>query len=650
MSAIAGIYHFNDEPINLEHGRRMMKNLEKYPADAVQTWHSEKVFFGCHAQWITPESVGEKLPYYDRDRKLAITADAIIDNREELFERLQIDKRKRNEITDSELILLSYHKWGENSPNYLIGDFAFMIWDEREQKLFGARDHSGYRTLYYYHNNNLLAFCTTIETIITLPYVEKRLNEQWLAEFLALSLLIDTVDAKMTPYRNINQVPPFHSITIKNGNIKLNKYGKYFPEKDLKLKKDSEYVEAFQDVFQQAVKSRLRTHRNIGSHLSGGLDSGAVVGFAVKELKKENKKLHTYSYIPPKDFVDFTSKRLMADERPLIKKTVEYVGGIVDHYCDFEGKSSYTEIDEMLDVNEMPYKFIENSFWLKGTFEKAYQEDIRVLLNGDVGNSTVSWGNALNYYANLLKKLKWIKLSQELNQYSRNVGGARYGNLPTITRAAFPKLNKIVSGNIEESSSNIITLDFAQETGVFEKLKQYGIDHTGLLSITDLYEQRRMIYEGIHPYNASNSFYAKLSLKYSIWKRDPTNDLRVVRYCFSVPEEQYVMNGLDRALIRRSTENILPDEVRLNQKIRGIQAADWIHRMVPQWDQLIGEAEKLVRDDRMFKYVDVNEINSALNRCKVGPIREDISNLDYKILTRIIVLYRFLLTNFFEGG
>ena len=125
-------------------------------------------------------------------------------------------------------------------------------------------------------------------------------------------------------------------------------------------------------------------------------------------MKKENKILHTYSYIPPKDFVDFTPKRLMPDERPFIKKTVEYVGGISDHYCDFEGKSSYTEIDEMLEVNEMPYKFIENSFWLKGTFEKAITNNIGVLLNGDIGNSTISWGNALYYYANSLKKVKMV--------------------------------------------------------------------------------------------------------------------------------------------------------------------------------------------------------------------------------------------------
>ena len=66
------------------------------------------VFFGCHAQWITPESVGEQLPFYDYERQLAITADAIIDNRKELFEKLQVDHADRKNMTDSELILLSY--------------------------------------------------------------------------------------------------------------------------------------------------------------------------------------------------------------------------------------------------------------------------------------------------------------------------------------------------------------------------------------------------------------------------------------------------------------------------------------------------------------------------------------------------------------
>ena len=87
----------------------------------------------------------------------------------------------------------------------------------------------------------------------------------------------------------------------------------------------------------------------------------------------ENKPLHTFSYIPPKDFEDFTPKHLLPDERPFIKKTVDYVGEYQDHYLDFEGRDSFTEIDDFLDVMEMPYKFFENSFWLKGMFEEAHE-------------------------------------------------------------------------------------------------------------------------------------------------------------------------------------------------------------------------------------------------------------------------------------
>lgn len=642
MSAIAGVVQLQGVRDVLEEGRAVMEALEKYPADDIQVWSNEKIFLGCHAQWITPESVGERLPYYDSESKCTITADAMIDNRKELFEKLDVKRQVQKEITDSELILLAYKKWGEDSPQYLLGDFAFMIWDEREQKLFGARDHSGYRTLYYYKDCSRLVCCTTIEPILAMPGVKKRLNENWVAEFLALSLVIDTVDATLTPYDRINQVPPFHSFTFKNGQMKVTKYGKYYFNQKLKFKRDEEYVEAFQDVFKEAVQARLRTHRNVGSHLSGGLDSGAVVGVASPILKRENKELHTYSYIPPHDFVDFTSKQYLADERPLIQKTVEYLGGIRDHYCDFEGLSSYTEIDGMLEVNEMPYKFIENSFWLKGTFKEAYHEDIGILLNGDVGNSTISWGDAVYHYSILLKRFRWITLLREINQFSRKVGGARYSNLPIILGAAFPKWKAWLSKEKEEYDPRMINTEFAKKTKVFEKLKQFGIDESGWPVSTDMNEQRKCIYDSIYPYNASNTLYSKLSLKYRMWKRDPTNDLRVVRFCFSLPDEQFVRNGYDRALIRRSTQGILPDEIRLNQKTRGIQAADWIHRMIPQWDQLMREAEQLSVDKRIQEFINSHVLQSAIEKGLKGPVRENISDPDYKILLRSIVLYRFL--------
>ena len=89
----------------------------------------------------------------------------------------------------------------------------------------------------------------------------------------------------------------------------------------------------------------------------------------------------------------------------------------------------------------------------------------------------------------------------------------------------------------------------------------------------------RQYYDQLYVWNKSGTVTTKMSLRYSLWDRDPTNDLRVIQFCLSIPEEQYVKNGMERSFLRRATKNLLPDSVRLNHYVRGIQAADTIHRM-----------------------------------------------------------------------
>ncbi|WP_338789124.1 lasso peptide isopeptide bond-forming cyclase [Metabacillus sp. FJAT-53654] len=641
MSAIAGIFNFNQEPVLYEHSRNIMKSLEKFPADDVQTWQKEAVFLGCHVQWITPESVGEKLPFYDEERKIAITADAIIDNRDELFERLQVSINKRKSITDSELILMSYQKWGEDSPKYLVGDFVFFIWDEGNQHLFGARDFSGSRTLYYCKNNHQIAFCTTIQPLLSLPYIEKTLNEQWMAEFLAIPGMNDTVDTSITVYKQIEQLPPSHAIKITNGKVKLSRYWAITPEERIVLKSDQEYVEAFRDVFKTAVDSRLRTNRNVGAHLSGGLDSGSVVSFAARTLLSENKTLHTYSYVPPRDFEDWTPKYLLADERPFIQSTVKHVGNIKDFYLDFDGINPLNEVDDWLKTMEMPYKFFANSNWIKGIFETAHQHGIGILLNGGRGNLSISWGPAMHYYSILLKKIKWIRLINELNKYSKNVGGSRLRLLPVIAKIAFPSINQTNSLYNQDEFPVLINPELAKKTLVLEKLQEHGMNISSSQS-SNLFEARRSHFKEVFPWNTTGTLGAKLSLNFGLWKRDPTNDLRVIRFCLSIPEGQYVQNGLDRALIRRSTEGLLPDKVRLNQGIRGVQGADCVHRMMPYWDSFISELEGISRDSLLAEVLNMPILKSAISKVKKGPSNEFAFDPEYQILMRSLIINRFI--------
>ncbi|MGW6149758.1 lasso peptide isopeptide bond-forming cyclase [Bacillus mycoides] len=641
MSAITGIIHFNEETISIQHGTQLMSYLQKYPADDIQIWHKENVFLGCHAQWITPESVGEQLPFYNYEKQLAITADAIIDNRNELFEKLQVNYADRKNMTDSELILLSYQKWGEATPKYLVGDFAFMIWDEKKQTLFGARDFSGSRTLYFYRGEEKFAFCTIINPLFTLPYVEKKLNEQWIAEFLAIPVNFESIDSQQTVYKYIEQVPPSHTISVKNGKVNFSRYYTPTTGKMLNLKSNEEYEEAFRDVYQSAVKARLRTHHKVGAHLSGGLDSGSVVSFAAKDLRAENKKLHTFSYVPVEGFVDWTHKGRIADERPFIQSTVKHVGNIQDYYLELPERSPLSEIDDWLETMEMPYKFFENTFWLSGVYEKASQHGIGVLLSGQRGNWTVSWGPILDYQAMLLKKLHWMRFYRELYLYSRNLGVKKSRVFEVVKRKAFPFLHQLLSSEEQDVFPRIINPEFAKKMNVFDRLKEQDIDITGT-SISNAYDMKREQFEKTYYWSINGTYETKLSLRYALWDRDPTNDLRIVQFCLSVPEEQYVQNGVDRSLIRRATKNLLPDKVRLNQRVRGVQGADGVYRMAPFWNEFIEEVEELSVDPIISEFLNVEVIKKAISKLCKEPRPEYAFDLDFRVLMRSLIFYRFI--------
>jgi asparagine synthase (glutamine-hydrolysing) len=642
MSAIVGIYHSNGEPIPPEHSDGIMKVLEHFPANDIQTLQKDNIFLGCHAQWITPESVGEKLPFYDHERQLAITADAIIDNRDELFEKLQVKTEHRKKMADSELILLSYNKWGEDSPKYLVGDFAFMIWDEKERKMFGARDFSGARTLYFFKNQERFAFSTIIKSLLTLPYIEKKLNEQWIAEFIANPGMFESVDLSSTVYNNIHQLPPSHSITVVNKSVKLVRYCTLIEGDKLHLKSDEDYVDAFREVFQNAVQSKLRTNMKVGGHLSGGLDSGSVAAFAAKSLRTEGKQLHTFSYVPVDDFVDWTHKSRIANERPLIESTVNYVGNIATNYLSFKDKNPYLEIDEWLGTLEMPYKFFENTFWLRGIYEEASSQGIGILLNGQRGNWTISWGPMFDYYALLFKKMNWFRLYQEINAYSNKFGVGKRRIISAVNKKLFPFIYQ--TRDINDEFPVFINKDFASKTRVIEKLQEHGIDTRGRVG-SNTYKIRMHQFQQLYYWNTTGTYGAKLSLRYGIVDRDPTNDLRVIRFCLSVPEGQFVQNGIDRSLIRRATKEYLPDDIRLNMRTRGVQGADGVHRMIPIWGRFIDEIEQLITDPLINELIDVKALEKCISLIKNNPKSEFAFEFEFKILMRTLILYRFIKGN-----
>lgn len=638
MSAIAGICHLQHQPLDPEQGPKLMRQLNRYPADEAREWQDKGIFLGCRAQWITPQSLNEKLPFYDPERRLAITADAIIDNRSELFTQLQVPYEDREILPDSLLILLAYEKWGEGAPVHLVGDFAFMIWDERKQSLFGARDFSGNRTLYFHRSNEIFAFCTVIHPLLAMQGVDTKLNEGWVSEFLAIQNRVDATDCYSTVYQGIEQLPPAHSISINRQRISFSRYCIVQAPPKLRLSSNGEYEEAFREVFGQAVKDRLRTHLSAGANLSGGLDSGSVVSFAAEELRRQGKPLYTFSYYPVDSFTGFNLGKRVADERPYIQETINHVGNIQPSFLNFPEQSPYTEIDDWLDIMEMPYKFIENSYWLKGIFEQAHKQGVGVLLSGQRGNWSISWGPALDYQAKLLREFRWLTFYRENKRYNQTMEANSRKVLQIVSKKAFPSLGRMAPRN-QEPLPELIHPDFAKRTEVYERLRAFDIDSK---SSPTVYDIRQKHFEQPHIWNVNGTVATKLSLKYRVWDRDPTNDLRVIRFCLSVPEGQFVQNGVDRSLIRRAMEGRLPDKVRLNRKQRGVQGADGIFRMMPQWNGFLGELREMIQDPVSSSYMNSSALAGCLERLGSEPAPEMIYNSEFRLLTRGLVFYRFL--------
>jgi asparagine synthase (glutamine-hydrolysing) len=127
--------------------------------------------------WTTPESPAEQLPLVSSSGDLVITADARIDNRDELISALGLTDRRPAQITDSELILSAFVKWGEHCPEKLLGDFAFAIWVGHRRQLFCARDHFGVKPFYYYLSDKMFAFASEIKAIVSLSEIDRPINK-----------------------------------------------------------------------------------------------------------------------------------------------------------------------------------------------------------------------------------------------------------------------------------------------------------------------------------------------------------------------------------------------------------------------------------------------------------------------------------------
>ena len=145
MSGIAVIWNRDGRPVDGAQIVRMTELMKHRGPDGERHWRRGPVAIGHCALNTTPEALADQQPLIDEAVGLCITFDGRIDNREELKTLLDINGSDLISVSDPRLVLAAYRKWGEACPEHLLGDFAFAIWDERQRRLFCARDFLGVR-------------------------------------------------------------------------------------------------------------------------------------------------------------------------------------------------------------------------------------------------------------------------------------------------------------------------------------------------------------------------------------------------------------------------------------------------------------------------------------------------------------------------
>lgn len=263
--------------------------------DARESWMEGSIGLGHALLQTTRESSGERQPA-SLDGRYWIVADARLDCRAVLIAELQRAKRAvHSKAPDCELILQAYATWGTPCVDHLRGDFSFAVWDAGHKQLFCVRDHFGLKPFYYAQVGDLFLFSNTLNCIRMHPRVSGDLNDAAIGDFLLFGLNYDNAT---TSFRDIQRLPPAHSLTVSVRGVQSRRY--WTPPTDGRIRygKPEEYVENFQSLLERAVADRLRTD-HVGILLSGGLDSSSVAAVAKEVAGKSSTgtEIRAYTYV-----------------------------------------------------------------------------------------------------------------------------------------------------------------------------------------------------------------------------------------------------------------------------------------------------------------------------------------------------------------
>lgn len=610
MSAFAGLLRKDAAPATADEIRRMLDALDHWGADRRGAWTEGSIGMGHLLLEISPDQAHERLPLYDSVRGLSLTGIFRLDDREALGRTLGFDAADIPAIPDSRLVLAAYRRWGEETPQHLLGDFAFTVYDVRRSMLFCCRDPFGVKPFYYADMPGAFAFASEMKGLLALPFVGREVNEPWVVDLICRLFL----ERDQTFWQHIRRLEPAHCMIVTAERTRTWRYWAPDLERELRLKSEDEYVEAFGEAFGRAVRRRIGSEVAVGAELSGGLDSSGIVALADPMLREQGRRLRTYAQIRPEGDHDGP---LPEDGLTDIRALVAFAK--LEPPCLLTG-----EDDGCLDTvawaaathDEPPRLTI--SLLNDRLYEAARGDGVRVLLSGFGGNQCVS-ASAGQVGSELLRQARLFDFWRITR--SRHPGGStakvRAKALAGNTLAQI--VRGLRRGSIKDPKEQKLPYrglrpEMAKRHDLSERYARYVAYYASPSTVRETAAIRLA-----GPDVALRLEYSHVAtLSRRLEYRFPLLDRELVELFMAFPSTEKLRGGMGRWIFRKSIEGIVPSEVAWSTRLPASANPGSVLRLRRDAPILIERFRALPADSHVLDFVDPDILLTQV-RVRRGP-------------------------------
>ncbi|MDN3554782.1 asparagine synthase-related protein [Halomonas maura] len=553
MSAILGRIHFSARPVDPAAFGAALATLDHYGREGASMRVEAGVGLGYQRLDVSPSSVHECQPL--GDGHFAIVADAILDNRDSLCDELHIESHRRSLIPDSRLLLLAYRRWGRECVQRLVGDFAFALWDAREQVLFCARDHIGARPFYYHAYGECLVFSTDIRALASFSDLSLVIDETRVAEYLLWPLGC----REASFFQGVYPLPAGHCMCVDRHGVRLWAYWQPADVPSIRYARREDYIGHLRELLEQAVSDRLCSSYPVGSHLSGGLDSAGVTILASRLTRARGERLDmSYSWSPSinSDYPLIAHNR---DERRVIDEICHREG----IHCLYGTTTGQDYLDYLR--RDIALEGTTDLFEEHGVMRQAAQRGTRVMLSGWGGDESATFG-VRGYPGYLLKRGRLVRL---LSIAHKAVGGYhrprklagflwRECLLTLLPDCVYARYSPYLR---PDQLQFLYRPDFVERFASFSSYRS-----PAWREYPDPVAMQALLLMNGH-LASRMSTWAHWSARHGIVYRYPLTDLRLLRFTLGLPPDLLWYRGQARSLYRRALAGLLPREVSKNDTV-----------------------------------------------------------------------------------